>query len=205
MEHILVIPAEVLRGIGEFAGFTADAERYLSEIRNHDSLEFKPRDAMEVDPSFKQLIPYVVMRHVDASGVTSLFTYTRGGGGGEARLHAKRSVGVGGHISAEDASDPDTDDDAYTRGMKRELAEEVQIGGEYRERIAGLIYDDSTEVGQVHLGVVHIFDLDAPSVRSNEDDLAHGGFQTVESLRNQFDQLEVWSQLVLDHCFGQEP
>ena len=149
---------------------------------------------METDPSYKQLIPYVLLQWTAESGAVKLFTYTRGGGSGEARLHAKRSVGIGGHISREDAAGGG---DPYTTGMHRELAEEVQLESNYSESRVGLIYDPSNEVGQVHLGVVHRFILEHPAVKSNESDLAEGGFVDVTDLRDDMDRLETWSQLAI--------
>jgi predicted NUDIX family phosphoesterase len=193
-EHILVIPESVINEIGSIEGFEADVDRYLEPILHSDQLSFQPRSEMETDPSYKQLIPYVLLQWTDDDGVTKLFTYTRGGGGGEARLHAKRSVGIGGHISREDAADGA---DPYSSGMHRELSEEVQLESTYQESRDGLIYDPSNDVGKVHLGVVHRFVLQRPEVKTNEADLADGGFVSVDELREQMEHLETWSQLAL--------
>ncbi len=193
-EQILVVPESVIDEIGRFEGFVADVERFLGPILQSDQLSFQPRGPMETDPSYKQLIPYVLLEWTGDDGSVMLFTYTRGGGGGEARLHAKRSVGIGGHISAEDA---DGSGDPYTTGMHRELAEEIKLDSGYQETCEGLIYDPSTEVGQVHLGVVHRFILESPHVESNEVDLAEGGFVSVADLKSQIEQLETWSQLAI--------
>lgn len=197
-EHVLVVPASVIDSIGEIDGFEADIDRFLQPILQSEQLSYQPRSQMETDPSFKQLIPYVVLQWNDENDSPHLFAYTRGGGGGEARLHAKRSIGIGGHISREDASDGA---DAYRTGMQRELAEEIQLDSGYRETCEGLIYDPSNEVGQVHLGVVHRFLLSDPHVASNEEDLAEGGFVSVEELKEQHARLETWSQLALDALF----
>lgn len=197
-EHILVIPESFISRIGTIEGFEADVDRFLQPILNSDQLSFQPRSQMETDPSFKQLIPYVLLQWTDSHGVVKLFTYTRGGGGGESRLHAKRSVGIGGHISLEDASDGS---DPYFAGMRRELSEEVMIHSTYQEVRDGLIYDPSNDVGKVHLGVVHRFILDAPEVQSNESDLAEGGFISIEDLRADFERLETWSQLAIQSLF----
>lgn len=197
-EHILVVPETVIQEIGHVEGFESDVERFLEPILRSDQLSFEPRSQMETDPSYKQLIPYVLLQWTDDQGDVKLFTYTRGGGSGEARLHAKRSVGIGGHISREDAADGA---DPYTTGMQRELAEEVQLGSEYSESRVGLIYDPSNEVGQVHLGIVHRFVLHSPLVKSNESDLADGGFVSVATLRNEMDRLETWSQLAIEALF----
>src|SRR5207302_9579435 len=128
--------------------------------------EFRPRSEMESDPSFKQVIPYVVFRCGD-----SVFCYTRGSSQGETRLHRLRSLGVGGHVDEADADGRATLD-AYEAALRRELDEEVEIGCDGAIRRVGLINDDSNPVGQVHLGVVHRYDLQRPAVVPREDGLA---------------------------------
>ncbi len=193
-EHILVVPEPVINEIGQVDGFEADVDRFLGPILASDQLSFQPRGPMETDPSFKQLIPYVLLQWTNEQGEVMLFTYTRGGGSGEKRLHAKRSVGIGGHISQEDAVDGA---DPYTTGMQREIAEEIKLDSGYTETREGLLYDPSNDVGKVHLGVVHRFILESPNVESNEDDLAEGGFVSVADLKQDMDRLETWSQLAI--------
>jgi predicted NUDIX family phosphoesterase len=159
---------------------------------------FHPRGEMESDPSFKQLIPYVILQHVDVRGEVRLFTYTRGSGQGERRLHAKRSIGIGGHISQEDAAGGG---DPYLTGMRRELDEEVRIETDYAEHRIGLIYDPTTEVGRVHLGIVHRFELSRPDVQPNEADIAEPAFLSIAELKAERDSLETWSQLCLDSLY----
>jgi predicted NUDIX family phosphoesterase len=166
-ERVLVVPTSAFQEAGYFQGFSTDVDRYLSALLKPSLTTYLARDLAENDPSFKQLIPYVIFRHTASDGRVSLFQYTRGKGQGEGRLHSKRSVGIGGHIS-------DVDDNGqakashnvtYQEGMRRELDEEVIIETEYRESCVGLINDDETEVGRVHLGIVHVFDVDQPLVR----------------------------------------
>ena len=197
-EQILVIPESLLLSIGQINGFCTDVDRFLTPILASIQLSFRPRGEMESDPSFKQLIPYIILRYIDADGITHVFTYTRGSGQGEKRLHAKRSIGIGGHISEEDAAGGS---DPYLTGMQRELAEEVIIDTNYTEQRVGLIYDPSTDVGRVHLGVVHVFDLEKPLVKPNEDDISETGFVPIDELKLQRESLEVWSQLCLDSLF----
>jgi predicted NUDIX family phosphoesterase len=153
---------------------------------------------MEQDPTFKQLIPYCLFRHRNASGGVSLFQYTRGKGQGEARLHAKRSIGIGGHISSDDASAKS----AYEEGMRRELAEEVAIDTPYRSQMVGLINDDETEVGKVHLGVVHLFDVERPAVQPREIEIIEAGFRPVSELLADLSRFETWSQICLKALFA---
>lgn len=201
-EHILVVPESVVNEIGYFEGFESDTEKYLGPILGSDQLSFQPRGKMETDPSYKQLIPYVLLEWTDPDGRTKIFTYTRGGGGGEKRLHAKRSIGIGGHISQED-SDGESNDhtDTYAIGMKRELDEEIKLDSQYSQTLEGLIYDPSNDVGTVHLGVVHRFVLSDPHVASNESDLADGGFVDVDELKDDIDRLETWSKLALEALY----
>jgi predicted NUDIX family phosphoesterase len=192
-ERVLVIPTAVLREragpAGLFQGFTPEVERYLPWLLDPAHLSYLPRERAENDPSYKQLIPYVVLRSGD-----HLFHYTRGKAGTEARLRSLRSVGVGGHISSGDGALPP---DAYRAGMLRELEEEVVVESPYTERTLGLINDDRTPVGQVHLGVVHLLDLREPRVRRREEALAECGFAPLDELREQRPAFETWSQFLL--------
>jgi predicted NUDIX family phosphoesterase len=200
-EQILVVPTDVFHRLGHFQGFSPDAERYLAELLQPEHVSFRPRAEMEQDANFKQLIPYCIFRHRSESGET-LFEYTRGVGQGEGRLHRKRSIGIGGHISAEDAADGDGD--IYRTGMRRELAEEVAIDTPFCERCVGLINDDESEVGRVHLGIVHLFDVGRPAVRPREKDLIDCGFRPVEALLADLTGLETWSSICLTALFGEQ-
>ena len=197
-EHVLVMPTTLLHELGYFNGFQTDVNRYWQAISDPNNLSFRPRSAMEQDPSFKQLIPYVLLFSTDADGVESVFVYTRGTGQGEARLHRKRSVGIGGHISQGDevAGDP------YEQGMRRELDEEVEISASYSGTCVGLINDDDSEVGRVHLGIVHRFDLEAPAVHPRETDLVDAGFVRLDQVLGELDQFETWSSICLRHLFS---
>lgn len=198
-EHVLVIPTALLHELGHFQGFTGDTDRYLQALLKSDQLSYRPREAMEQDPSFKQLIPYVMFQYDDADGIQHVFQYTRGNGQGEARLHAKLSIGIGGHISSEDAGQGKN---AYAEGMRRELAEEVTIDTAYNETCIGLINDDQTEVGRVHLGVVHRIQVAEPRVTPNEIDIAEAGFQPVSELAQSIDRMETWSQIAFERLFS---
>lgn len=197
-EQVLVVPTKLFHRLGYFQGFSAEVDRYLEELLSPEHTTYRPRSEMEQDPSFKQLIPYVIFRHTEADGQVSLFQYTRGQGQGEQRLHRKRSIGIGGHISSDDAGEINP----YDEGMRRELAEEVIIETDYRERCVGLINDDQTEVGRVHLGVVHVFDVSRPRVRPREADIVAAGFELVERLRQDLSGFESWSQICLSALFG---
>ena len=200
-ERILVVPTELFHRLGYFQGFLAsDVERYLDELLSPANTSLRLRGEMEQDPGFKQLIPYCIFRHRDAAGRETVFQYTRGKGQGEGRLHSKRSVGVGGHISAEDVGDGLAN--PYQAGLRRELEEEIFIDSPYSQQCVGLINDDLSEVGKVHLGVVHLFDLETPDVRRRESELVDCGFRPVEELLADLSRFETWSQICLETLFG---
>jgi predicted NUDIX family phosphoesterase len=195
-EEVLVIPESRMGLLGGFSGFRPFCDEAFRALLNPAFMEFRPRSQVEEDPSYKQLIPYVLLQ-ANQDGQTSLFQYTRGKGQGEKRLHALRSLGVGGHISREDASG----DDLYRSGMQRELNEETIIECDYSEELVGFIYDDTSPVGRVHLGVVHLLQLERPAARAREMELTDSGFAPISKMKAELDRFETWSQLCLVNLF----
>lgn len=198
-EHVMVVSTELFHNIGYFQGFCAETDRYLERLLAPESTSYLPRDAMEQDPSYKQLIPYCIFQFTDEQGIPHVFQYTRGSGQGESRLHHQRSVGIGGHVSTLDQEDQSP----YHEGMRRELDEEVEIQTSYQESCVGLINDDENEVGKVHLGIVHILKVDSPQVTPREKDIAEAGFQPVSELLANLDQFETWSQICLKALYSE--
>jgi predicted NUDIX family phosphoesterase len=87
----------------------------------------------------------------------------------------------------------------YLNGVEREITEELRIGGSYTQKVIGLINDDSNPVGQVHLGVVHWFELDSDDVASNEDAIQDLQFVPLAELEAQMDALETWTAICVRH------
>ncbi len=193
VEQVLVIPTAVFHELGHFQGFCGESDRYLDVVLDPIHASYRPRNEMEQDPSFKQLIPYCIF---ECDG--QVFSYRRGTDQGETRLHAKRSVGVGGHVSTLDLNGEGS---PYSEGMKREIEEEVHLTAGWTERCVGLINDDDTEVGKVHLGIVHIFSLDSAQVTPREKSMIDAGFAPPEKLLREFDEFETWSQICLKALF----
>jgi predicted NUDIX family phosphoesterase len=191
-ENILVVPRPVFERLGSFQGLGFEPDRYMATVLDPACNLFLPRSSAEQDPTHKQLIPYLVIRHGDR-----VLCYTRGKSGGEARLHAKMSIGIGGHINDGDTHAAHFDEASYLRAVERELHEELEIAGGYRQRIAALLNDDSNEVGRVHLGVVHLVEVDSPDIRPREDAIRDLEFLTAEELAPRREQLESWSQICL--------
>ncbi len=193
VEHVLVVPTLLFRELGYFQGFTDQTRPYLNTLLDSAHTSYRPRDEVEEDPSYKQLIPYCIFCHDG-----KVFNYKRGKLQGEGRLHSKRSIGIGGHISSDDER---ADGSPYQEAMRREIDEEVYLETTYTERCVGLINDDETDVGKVHLGVVHIFDLDEPKVRAREESIIEAGFASPAELTGARDEFESWSQICLENLF----
>lgn len=198
-ERVLVVPTALLHRLGYFQGFSHEVERYLPHLLDPAELSFRPRSEVEHDPSFKQLIPYLIFSCGDGPN-RRLFRYTRGSGMGEGRLHRKHSVGVGGHISAEDQDRCTAD--SFERGLLREMNEEVAVDTHYTIQCVGLINDDQTPVGQVHLGIVHFVECAEPRVRPREPDLLDSGFIALNEIMADLSEYETWSSISLRALFG---
>ncbi len=195
VEHVLVVPTLLFHELGYFQGFNARVERYLDTLLDPAHTSFRPRNEVEEDPSYKQLIPYCIFMHAG-----QVFHYRRGKAGGEGRLHSKRSIGIGGHISSTDSLHGNR---RYDEAMHREISEEVILESGFSDHCVGLINDDETPVGRVHLGIVHIFDLDSAKVLPREESILETGFAQPAELLQVCAEFETWSQICLKHLFGQ--
>jgi predicted NUDIX family phosphoesterase len=195
-EQVLVVERRVVEQAGMFQGLTFEVDRYLPRLLAPGVPRFMVRSEAETNPAFKQLIPYVI---ISCDG--KILSYVRGKRAGETRLVGLRSIGVGGHINPTDEKMPLFDVDfreVYRTAVQREVAEEVTIEGRHRDSVVALINDDSTEVGKVHLGIVHHWRLDAPLVQKREQMMTQLAFMTPAELQNVRDSLETWSRYCLD-------
>ena len=195
-EQVLVVERKVLEQVGMFQGVTLDVERYLRKLFAPGVLRFMPRSQAEPNPSYKQLIPYVLI-----SFDGKYLTYVRGRRAGETRLVGNRSIGIGGHINPTDEMplfSADSYETTYLNAVAREVAEEVSVEADHTDTIVALLNDDSNEVGSVHLGVVHHWILDAPKVSRREQMITQMAFMTPAELHELRDTMETWSQLCLD-------
>jgi predicted NUDIX family phosphoesterase len=197
-ENVLVFPRSLFEQLGVFQGFNPDVNRYLPvilDVKNHD---FMPRALAETNPDFKQIIPYVVI-----TDGKSILHYVRGKKAGEQRLVAKGSIGIGGHINNEDYKESllafTFGAQAFQEAVEREVYEELSIQDASNPKPVGLINDDSTEVGRVHFGVVHVLFCTPDKVKKNEQVITQVEFVPIEELKAKRDQMETWSQLCLDH------
>jgi predicted NUDIX family phosphoesterase len=194
-EQVLVIERKVLEQAGMFQGLVFDVQRYLDKLFVPGVPRFIPRPQAEADPGYKQLIPYVIM-----SCDGKYLSYVRGRRAGESRLTGLRSIGIGGHINPIDNEVPLFDRDLrkmYEIAVEREVDEEVSVEAGHSDSIVALLNDDSTEVGSVHLGIVHHWVLDSPNVSRREQVITQMAFMSPAELREVRDSMETWSQLCL--------
>lgn len=188
-EQVMVVERDALAPyLVERGLLTAGADEVLDLIVERHF--FLDRPTAEVSPQYKQIIPYVLIRHGQ-----SWFLLQRTQKQTEARLHLKLSLGIGGHIN------PDTPD--LFDGLQKELEEEVEVVGDYDLSFAGILNDDTTDVGRVHLGAVYVLDAHEGDVRVRETEKMSGRWATTEEVAAVYESLETWSQIVWDARGGQ--
>lgn len=187
-ELVLVVPRTSLMADPGWHGLTtdglADFEAIVARVG-----EFRARAEVEPDRTWKQVIPYLVLR--DGA---RYFLMRRTQAGSDARLHDRWSIGVGGHLNPGDHD--------LAGGLRREWREELHAGFEPDFRLIGLLNDDTTEVGSVHVGAVYVADADGREVAVRETDKLTGAFVDQAEVRGVVDRMETWSALVLDHLEG---
>jgi len=192
-ESILVIRRSLFDELGSFQGLSFEPDKYLKPILSRGNNFFIPRAEAESDPAFKQIIPYALVVFE-----SSVLHYVRGKKAGEQRLVAKGSIGIGGHMNEADESLFAMDEDAYRAGVEREVNEEIKIEAPYEDRIVALLNDDTTEVGRVHLGIVHVFKLAEPKVEKREAMITGLTFLAKDELVARRANMETWSQICID-------
>ena len=193
-EEILVVPRSLFDELGSFQGLTTDTDRYISTLLDPSNNFFMDRETAEDDPSHKQIIPYSLFRYRG-----SYLHYIRGKSGGESRLHAQGSLGIGGHINPVDERADPLGRATYMAGVAREIDEELALPSQPEQQIVALLNDDSNAVGRVHLGFVHLFDLESEEAQAREDALSELQFKSTADLRGPlYDMLESWSRFCVD-------
>src|SRR6266702_1353658 len=192
-ENVLVIKWSLFGELGTFQGLNFEPEKYLKAILSRGSNFFIPRSDAESNPVYKQIIHYALIAFEN-----TILHYVRGKKAGEQRLIAKGSIGIGGHMNETDESLFAMDEQAYRVGVEREVNEEIKIDSPFEDRIVALLNDDTTEVGRVHLGIVHIFKLAEPKIEKREAMITGLTFLSKEELLSRRETMETWSQICLD-------
>jgi predicted NUDIX family phosphoesterase len=193
VENIMVIKRSLFDELGSFQGLNFEPEKYLKAILSRGSNFFIPRPEAENNPAYKQIIPYVLIVFQ-----STVLHYVRGKKAGEQRLIAKGSIGIGGHMNETDESLFAMDEHAYRAGVEREMNEEIKIDTSFEDEIVALLNDDSTDVGRVHLGIVHVFKLAEPKVEKREAMITGLTFLPKKELLARRETMETWSQICVD-------
>jgi predicted NUDIX family phosphoesterase len=192
-ENVLVVRRSLFDELGSFHGLNFEPQKYLAAFLKRENNFFLPRAQAENDPTHKQIIPYAILAHEN-----KVLHYVRGKKAGEQRLAAKGSIGIGGHMNDSDESLFALDENAYRAGVEREVNEEIKIESPFEDKVVALLNDDSTEVGSVHLGVVHVFKLREPNVQKREAMITNLSFLSRDELMARRENLETWSQICVD-------
>jgi predicted NUDIX family phosphoesterase len=192
-ENVLVVRRSLFDQLGRFQGLSFEPQRYLDAFLSRGNNFFLPRREAENNPAYKQIIPYALIAFENRVAY-----YVRGKKAGEQRLVAKGSIGIGGHMNETDESLFALDEEAYRAGVEREVNEEIKIDTAFDDRIVALLNDDTTEVGSVHLGIVHVFKLTEPKLQKREAMITGLTFLPKEELRARREAMESWSQICLD-------
>jgi predicted NUDIX family phosphoesterase len=192
-EMILVVRRSLFEELGAFQGLNFSVEHFLPALLDRSNNFFTARTAAETNPELKQIIPYVLLVHEGR-----VLHYVRGKKAGEQRLVAKGSIGIGGHMNDHDEGLFALDRAAYDTAVQREVGEELRLGAKYTNRAVALLNDDSNEVGQVHLGVVHIFQLASADVQKGEAMITELQFLDRSELAAKRETMESWSQICFD-------
>ena len=191
-ERVPCFERKLLEKLGVFQGLSLDVQKYLPVLTSSSNILYLNRSQAEQDKHYKQLIPYVLI----ICG-QKILRYRRGRGGGESRLHGLFSVGIGGHISEEDHG-LFSSDRGYQDGMRRELREEVAIE-ERQDAAVAVINDDSTEVGLVHFGVVHLLNVTNEKVAGRRSGIVAPEFVLITEAVKDASNYESWSRYCLDN------
>jgi len=186
-EQILVIKRTTLFPQGAWQGLKAVNHVHYAQLIQSNK-EFHSRAAMEQDPVYKQIIPYLVFTHQNR-----YFLMQRQAKASETRLQNKFSLGIGGHINAEDLNN----NADIAQWARREFDEEVDFSGTYTIEPIGILNDDSNAVGQVHVGFVYLLhgSSDTISIKSEHKS---GDMLTLDECMEKYPLMETWSQITLD-------
>ena len=184
-EQVLAVPRSALMGDPGWLGVTPDGVDDFEAVVAREG-RFLPRAEVEPDRSWKQVIPYLVLRDGDR-----YFLMRRTQAGGDARLHDRWTIGVGGHLNPGDGD--------LAGGLRREWREEVRADFEPEFRLIGLLNDDTTEVGSVHVGAVYLADAGGRAVAIRETDKLTGSFAERAEVAAVVERMESWSALVFAH------
>lgn len=190
-EWVAGIRTAVLFKEGYWQGFKKiSEEKALHLISKH--LEFRPRtDHLENDTSFKQIIPYFLVKKD-----SEYFISTRTNKTGDSRAHGFMLIGFGGHLKKQDIKGP------MGNWLKREFEEEIDAQKIENIKFLGLLNDDGDElegINRVHFGLVFVVNVEGSVTIREKDKFEPGVFMTPEKIKANKEKLETWSKIIAEN------
>lgn len=191
-EKVLVVKTKFLKKILDLSTIKLFTS-FNNEIRDIIlyNCKYIPRNLAENDLDYKQIIPYAMVTHQDKFLLLKRYSTQS-----ESRLHNKYSLGIGGHINP---SDENSSLDIVSEALKREMDEEIFINHTNIPELIGVINDDDSDVGKHHLCIFYLFKIDDPNYSVVESDKMEAHWVTKENLKNKYDIMESWSQIIYDY------
>lgn len=209
-EDVLVFPASLLETIGYFDGIKTNYKQYEKTLLNRENIKFLPRVTAETDKNFKQVLSYVMIKYQN-----SILRFTRGSYTSvRDYLKGRYCIGFGGHVRSLDFNLLSLNDSGYTNSIERELNEELKLrpGAVSADNIKtiGVLNDDSSDLGKVHLAFVHLLELNENDIQFEVKDMKRERsvnqliFVPICELGNDFERYEYWSRLCIKTYFGKQ-
>jgi predicted NUDIX family phosphoesterase/dephospho-CoA kinase len=208
-EDVLVIETERLKKIGLFNGIKSNGiNKYLKVILDKNSTRFVPRLKAEIDFSHKQILSYVI---VEKNNFVLRFVrgvYTNA----HSMLRGSLCIGFGGHVQSTDLDlfEQLDNDNGFLNSVKRELHEELKIPENCITsntlKILGILNDDSSDVGKVHIAIILRLNLDKIKLvdvkkLKGEKSINQLTFIPIEKLVDDFEKYEYWSKLCVKEFY----
>ena len=202
-DTVLAFPSKLLDELGHFHGIRKDHQIYEEALLNTEISSFLPRLDVEMNPLFKQIVSYVIVRYQDM-----LLRYTRGVVTNVGQyLHGEYSLGFGGHVEKTDWDLFSLNDVGYRNSVLRELKQEIEIE-QYKVRTnnfstLGVLNDDSSALGRCHIAFIHLLTLDTPEFKKGEKSINDIKWVPINSLGEEFSGYEYWSKLCIQTFFSE--
>ena len=191
-EKILCFESKLLGGIRGSSSVFYDRDLWM---RIRGNLQLLPRYAVENDPKYKQLVVYVVVEYGDR-----FLAYRRNRG--DERLEGMYSIGIGGHVNADDEEVSGSPEELILRAAKREISEEIEIEPYGDPEIIGFINDDSDPVGKVHFGIVLRQTVREPVAVPKSEEIGDLEFLSLSQLGKRKQRFENWSRILISFIRG---
>ncbi len=180
-EVLVTVPRTLFEKAGAFQGITPLSPKHLPLLLEENFVHI-PRSKAEEDTNYKQLVVYFTVRDRE-----QYLSYWRKNG--DKRLLNRYTMGFGGHVNTEDTS--------FLGAVARELTEEIGNSPVKTIQLMGLINNDDSPVGQVHLGLFYEVTLFHWHEKAAGDEQAR--LTSWPALESNKEAMEGWSRMVFEY------